>query len=213
MVSYDIIAYFLLGNIILYLLIHIPLDILTYMNKERKTKENTEEYSAWGEQQFIKIITLISSLVFWVFFAIWPILHLLHSDNFILFFNYTIPIVGEIIQYIGFVLIGLATIIAIIGRIARKRIAISWGVPKELTTNIGFQIVRHPLYASYCYYFLGFPLVMSNYLLIPLILGVIGYYNTAKYEEQILEKEFGEEYQAYQRKVGMLIPFIERKKE
>ena len=54
---------------------------------------------------------------------------------------------------------------------------------------------------------------MANYLLLPMILGIIGYYYTAKYEEKILEKEFGEEYQNYQRKVGMLIPFIGRKKK
>ena len=53
---------------------------------------------------------------------------------------------------------------------------------------------------------------MQNFLLIPLILGIFGYYFTAKYEERILEKEFGEDYQSYQRKVGMLLPLIGRRK-
>ena len=77
----------------------------------------------------------------------------------------------------------------------------------------GFRLVRHPLYASYCYYFIGLPLAMFNYLLFPLILGIIGYYFTAIYEERILVEEFGEEYIEYRKKVGMFIPLIGKQRK
>ena len=133
-------------------------------------------------------------------------------DNFILFFNFNIPYVGNAIQIIGLILIGLGTSIASIGRISRGTKAISWGVPKELTKKWGFKIVRHPLYASYCYYFLGIPLAILNYILLPLVLGIFGYYYSAKYEEKILVQEFGDEYIEYQKEVGKLIPFIGKRK-
>ncbi len=213
MINYNIIAYYIGANILLYFLIHIPLDILTLRDKQEKYKENAKEYSAWGNQNLVKIITVITSIYFWVFSVLWPVLHIFTWDNFVMICNFEIPIAGEAFQYIGMVIIGFGTIIACLGRIARKTQAISWGVPNKLTVKLGFRIVRHPLYASYCYYFLGIPLAMMNYLLLPLILGIIGYYFTAKYEEEILLQEFGEEYFAYQKKVGMLLPFIGRYRE
>lgn len=214
MVSYDFLSYFIGGNAILYLLIHLPLDLLTLINQREKRKEEAEEYPPWEEgKNIIKIITVFTSLYFWTFFLGWPILHLLQWDGFILFFNFQIPYIGKALQYIGLILIGGGTLIACIGRIARGIKAISWGVPKELTTNLGFRIVRHPLYASYCNYFLGIPLAMLNFLLLSLLPGIIGYFFTAKYEESILIKEFGEDYKEYQKKVGMLIPFVGRRKD
>lgn len=212
MVNYDILAYYIGSNILVYMLIHIPLDLITYRRKTEGYKEDAKDYPAWEDQNFTKIITVITSLVFWVFVIFWPILHIFDIDDFILFFNFAIPYVDEVFQIIGLVLVGLGTFIASIGRISRSTKAISWGVPKELTKKWGFRIVRHPLYASYCYYFIGIPLAMLNYLLIPLILGIFGYYLTAVYEEKILVREFGEEYIEYQKKVGMLVPFIGRRK-
>lgn len=212
LINYDIIAYFIGSNALLYLLIHIPIDIITYTNKKERYKAGAEEYPTWSGQNIIKIFTVFSSILFWLFFICWPILHLISADNFILFFNFTIPVVGEMLQYIGLVFVGLGSIIAITGRISRGVNAISWGVPKGLTIKGAFKVVRHPLYSSYCFYFIGIPLTMLNFLLIPLAIGIIGYYFTAKYEEEILVKEFGYEYQIYQSKVGMLLPFIGRKK-
>ena len=210
--NYDIIAYFIGSNALLYLATHIPLDIITFSKKIERHKEGAEDYPAWKGQNFVKVITVFTSIFFWIFFIFWPLLHLIKVDNFILFFNFSLPVVGNAFQICGLVLVGFGTLIAIIGRISRGVKAISWGVPKELTIKGGFRIVRHPLYSSYCFYFVGFPLAMLNFLLIPLILGIIGYYYSAKYEEEILVKEFGDEYINYQSEVGMFLPLIGRKK-
>jgi len=213
MISFNFLVYYIGLNALLYLLIHIPLDTLIIINRQEKQKEGAKDYPRWEEgKSFTKIVTVLASLYFWIFFICWPIFHLFSGDGLLLIFNFEIPYVGTVIQYTGLILIGAGTFIACIGRIARGRKAISWGVPKELTTRWGFRIVRHPLYASYCYYFIGIPLAMQNYLLLPMILGVIGYYLTAKYEEKILEAEFGENYYEYQKRVGMMIPFIGRRK-
>jgi len=213
MLDYNILAIFIGSNALLYLLTHIPIDAITFFSKNEKYKAEAKEYPAWDKSKFIAIITVGASLFFWVFFLIWPILHLLGWDNFILFFNFEIPYVSIYLQIFGMVLVALGTLIAIIGRFSRGTIAISWGVPKKLTVIGMFRIIRHPLYSSYCFYFIGMPIMMQNFLLIPLILGVLGYYLSAVYEEKILVEEFGEEYIDYQKKVGMLIPFIGRKKE
>lgn len=193
------------------MLIHIPIDIITYNLKAEKLKTGAKDYPPWDKSNFIKTATVLASLFFWLFFLVWPILHFLDWDSFILFFNFEIPFVGIPFQITGMILIAFGIIIAIIGRVSRGTKAISWGVPKSLTVKGGFQLVRHPLYASYCYYFIGLPLAMFNYLLFLLVLGVIGYYFTAKYEERILVEEFGEGYCEYQKKVGMLIPLIGKK--
>jgi len=213
MINYNILALVIGINVLTYLIIHIPLDILTLASKVQREKNNAENYPAWEKDKaFIKIITLITSLLFWIFFLVWPLLHLLKWDNFFLYFNFEIPYLITALQYIGLIFVCLGTFIACLGRISRSIYAISWGVPNQLTTRLGYRIVRHPLYTSYCCYFLGVPLAMQNYLLLILVLGIIGYVQTARYEEKILLQEFGEEYEAFQRKVGMIIPFIGRRK-
>ncbi len=207
---YNILAYFVGLNAFVYLAIHVPLDIFTLLNKEQKEKDGTKEYSRWENNALVEILTILSTLYFWAFFLCWPVVHIMFDMELSLLWHITLPY-SEAMQYLGMVLISAGTFIACAGRIARGQNAISWGVPKELTTRWGFRVVRHPLYASYCYYFIGIPLTMQTPLLFPLILGVIGYYLTAQYEETILETEFGEQYRRYQQEVGMLIPFVGRK--
>jgi len=213
MIDITIIAWIFIANVTVYFGIHLPLDILTQVKNKNREKKG-KNYPPWGEKKlFVKIITVIASLFFWAFICCWPILHFLHWDGFVIFFNYEIPYISTTLQYLGAVLTCWATIIACLGRISRSIYAISWGVPQQLTIKGGFRIVRHPLYASYCYYFLGLPLLFPNYFLLILLPGIYGYYRTAKYEEEILLEEFGEEYRNYQKKVGMLLPFIGRKKK
>ena len=183
MLDYDILAIFIGSNALLYLLTHIPLDILTFFSKNEKYKAEAKEYPAWDKSNFTKVITIVASLFFWVFFLIWPILHLLMWDNFILFFNFVIPYVTIYLQIFGMILVALGSLIAITGRFSRGTKAISWGVPKKLTINGMFRFIRHPLYSSYCFYFIGIPIMMLNFLLIPLILGIIGYYFGATFRK------------------------------
>ncbi len=70
-----------------------------------------------------------------------------------------------------------------------------------------YKIIRHPLYVSYILILIGLSFILLLFwLLIPTLCITIGIYPTAKAEEALLIEQFGEEYLAYQQKVGMLIP-------
>ena len=208
MVSSDLFAWFIGVNALIYLAVHLPLD--TIMLLSRKEQQRDVKYPPWGRGPVTMVVTVVTTLYFWIFFLCWPVVHLMELDEFFLQYSFELPLM---IRYCGLLLIGAGTLVACAGRIARGRKAISWGVPKKLTTSLGFSIVRHPLYASYCYYFVGIPLAVQNYLLLFLLPGVVGYYIITRYEETILEKEFGEAYRTYQGEVGMLIPFVGRRKD
>jgi protein-S-isoprenylcysteine O-methyltransferase Ste14 len=51
-------------------------------------------------------------------------------------------------------------------------------------------------------------LIYQSLLIFPLLIGIYGYYETAKYEEEILVKHFGEEYREYQRRTGRFFPRV-----
>ncbi len=211
MISYDIIAYFLAANAIIYIAIHLPLEVLAYKNNESKQKEDSGEYDIWKRSKPTILISTFSTIYFWIFFTIWPIYYLIFSSEFIEQFSYSLNH-STYLQIIGLILVLFATTIEILGRIERGKSAISWGVPSKLKTGLGQKIVRHPLYASYIYYFIAFQLIFQSLIFLPLLPGILGYYSIAKYEESILTYEFGDEYRNYQNKVGMLIPFMGRRK-
>ena len=119
-----------------------------------------------------------------------------------------------------FVLAGLALVITgaitnILGRLALGR---NWAnhikiySDHALVSGGAYKIVRHPLYASLIWMFLGASLVYLNYLafLANAIIFVPFMYYRAKQEEDLLSKEF-EEYKDYQKNVGMFFPKIFRR--
>lgn len=77
-----------------------------------------------------------------------------------------------------------------------------------LVTTGPFAVVRHPLYASLIWMFLGGALVYSNLAALLLTLGVFVpmMYVRAKKEDALLGEAFGAEYEAYRRRTGMLFP-------
>lgn len=73
-------------------------------------------------------------------------------------------------------------------------------------------IVRHPLYTSSLILLWGWFLYQStNVVLLIVIITTAYIYIGAKLEEQKLIKEFGTDYKAYQKRVNMLIPFIQER--
>lgn len=208
MLDHDTLAVFLAFNVVAYLIVHLP-----YIYKSlKRTSEGSvrrslrDSYSPLKGNIIISIIVL-TTLYFFVIFLIWPFYHSLFGSEFLERWLVKLPFSTKF-QLIGIVLVTAATAINLLGRIARGESYISDGVPEELSKDLGHKVVRHPLYASYCYYFVGFQFIFQSYLTLPLILGIIAYYSAAKKEEELLEEEFGEEYREYQREVGMLLPFL-----
>jgi protein-S-isoprenylcysteine O-methyltransferase Ste14 len=80
----------------------------------------------------------------------------------------------------------------------------------ELVRSGPFALVRHPVYTGLALHFLGACLATGNVLL---ILGTLcgsfpAFYVRARAEEKLLRGEFGAEYDAYAKQVGMLVPFL-----
>jgi protein-S-isoprenylcysteine O-methyltransferase Ste14 len=78
---------------------------------------------------------------------------------------------------------------------------------QALVTGGVYSIVRHPLYASLIWMFIGASLVYANVLalLSTLLVFLPFMYYRAKQEERLLEKEF-DGYVEYRNKVGMFFP-------
>ena len=121
---------------------------------------------------------------------------------------------------VPFIMLGLALVVAgaavnILGRLALGK---NWAnhikiySDHALVVSGAYGFVRHPLYASLIWMFLGASLVYSNYLafLANGLVFIPFMYYRAKQEEDLLAKEF-KEYKDYQRKVGMFFPEIFRR--
>lgn len=117
-----------------------------------------------------------------------------------------IQIIGLLIFYIGAVTYNVNIVVA--GKYLRPAPS---GLLRDqkLVQEGPYRIIRHPLYVSYVLILAGLSLALLSYwLMIPTLLVIVGIYPTAKAEEETLIEHFGDEYIAYQKKVGMLFPRI-----
>lgn len=208
MFDYQIIGIFFAINLTIYLVVSLPLDLVTYGRNSKGAKERSHQI----ETNIIMIITFLISGYMWLIYFLVPIDALIGLNIFSYQILFNFDPLNTLIQSLGLVIILFATFVASWGRVSRGRRAFSWGVPKKLEKEGMYSLIRHPLYASYCYYFVGFVLLLQNLLILPLLIGIYGYYDISKYEETILIDHFGEEYSEYQERVGRFFPRLRRKK-
>ncbi len=73
-----------------------------------------------------------------------------------------------------------------------------------------YGIIRHPQYLSQILSDLGAAVALMSYVAIPVILlfEIPLFILRARYEDKLLEKHFGNEYTAYKKKTGFMIPFV-----
>ncbi len=78
---------------------------------------------------------------------------------------------------------------------------------QSLVQQGAYALVRHPLYASLTWMFVGAALVYRNAVLLgaTVLVFVPAMVLRARQEERLLEKRFPE-YDGYRRRVGMLLP-------
>ena len=72
-----------------------------------------------------------------------------------------------------------------------------------------FRLVRHPIYTGALLFYLG--AILSTLSLASAafwIVILVFYYRIARYEENILIQEFGQDYLNYKKKTGMLFPKV-----
>ena len=80
----------------------------------------------------------------------------------------------------------------------------------ELVQSGPFRVVRNPVYTGLALHFLGACLATGNVLLtLGTLFGSLpAFYLRARAEERLLREQFGAEYEAYAKEVGMLVPFL-----
>ena len=161
------------------------------------TKKHSEHPHLTGEHRWGdtgQLILLVLFLGIWI------------TDSFI--FHYSTFLVEVVPNYIrvpvaGLVLIGgwymaRGGMKAVFGTTREKPDVISTGV---------FGIVRHPIYTGAILFYLGATVITMSIASAAFVLIIIGFYIAiGKYEERILEEEFGNDYLEYKKKTGMLFP-------
>jgi len=119
--------------------------------------------------------------------------------------NFSTPILHSMISL---PLIMLGAWIAIRGvKAVRLDVAETHCTPKRLETTGVYSIVRHPQYLGWILAHVGISILLSvwySMLFTPILIAII--YIISKKEEDELVREFGKEYQDYQKEVPMMIP-------
>ena len=193
-------------NFLVYIVLTLPLDLKTYFQGENINRN--KQISPKTKINLWSILAFITSGLVWLIFfldttALFLNIRIVYNPNLI-------PgiLMLNIVQLLGAIFISFGTIIAVLGRYSRWDRAFSWGIPIKLETRGMYHWIRHPLYSSYIFYFLGFPLLYLNPCFLFLLLGILGYFSITLYEEALLVKYFPEEYPLYQKRVKRFIPFL-----
>ena len=80
----------------------------------------------------------------------------------------------------------------------------------KLVREGAYSVVRHPIYTSMFCILLGMGFMTSSipFLLIAIVVFIIGTEIRVRIEDRLLAERFGEEFTAFQGKVGAYIPFV-----
>lgn len=80
----------------------------------------------------------------------------------------------------------------------------------QLVTTGSYKLIRHPQYISQLISDLGAGVALMGYLIIPVVLFVELplFILRAVYEDKLLQKHFGDEFSAYKKRSGFMLPFI-----
>ena len=119
----------------------------------------------------------------------------------------------DVLSWIGLMIYLLAAVIVVLARINLGKQGTGTLVVREdhelITTGL-YKYLRNPMYSGTLLGVVGFALV-SQSIVISLITFILYFWIFNKriiYEEQLLEKEFGEKYQEYKASSYRLIPFV-----
>jgi protein-S-isoprenylcysteine O-methyltransferase Ste14 len=97
---------------------------------------------------------------------------------------------------------------------ARVHIGRNWGTPMslkenpELVTSGPYQYIRHPIYSGMLLAILGSALVGGLVWLIVFVAYGAYFIYGARVEEQIMTRQFPDQYPGYKKQTKMIIPFV-----
>jgi protein-S-isoprenylcysteine O-methyltransferase Ste14 len=144
-----------------------------------------------------QIICLIVFLIVWVL------------DSFL--FKYSIFLSAYISVYIRAAAAALALILSVY-MIRSGHRAVSHDAsdsPPQLITDGAFGRMRHPIYLAALLFYIILIVITLSLISLFLFIGIIIFYGIiTRFEEKFLEKQFGQEYLDYKKKVPKWIPRI-----
>jgi protein-S-isoprenylcysteine O-methyltransferase Ste14 len=143
-------------------------------------------------------------ILLFVFLGVWVL------DSFILkistFLNHYIPWFVQVPFALFFLFCS--------GYLAQKGMKIIFGEKRETPSVVDrdvFGIVRHPIYLAAILLYLGMILFTFSLFSVGVwIIIILFYHLISRYEERLLLKKFGKEYEDYMKRVPMWIPFFPR---
>jgi protein-S-isoprenylcysteine O-methyltransferase len=150
-----------------------------------------------------------NTIIFWWSFGILPGIFAIPN----LLPGLTIPGNSNILFATGIFLISAGILLRFwsvrkLGKFFRSTIVIQ--EKHKLITTGPYKYLRNPSYTGVLLTFIGFGIGIGNWLsLISLfIIGLISFARRISFENQALPKKFGKEYEEYQKKTWLLLPFI-----
>jgi protein-S-isoprenylcysteine O-methyltransferase Ste14 len=120
-------------------------------------------------------------------------------------------VVSPLLGTFGVALVCLGLALAVYARVYLGR---NWGMPMsrkvdpELVTGGPYAKVRHPIYSGVTLAMLGSAIGDGVYWALPLVLSVPYFIYSARREEELMRKQFGERYRDYMRRTKMIVPFV-----
>lgn len=115
---------------------------------------------------------------------------------------------GEFIRILGIIMYVTGMIAALWARFTMNKV---WGIPgehaaqqNELITTGPFALSRNPIYFGFVLIYFGFAFAIGSWLFFLRIPLLLYFYRSAKKEEKLLEKRFGEKYLKYKASVPLI---------
>ena len=138
-------------------------------------------------------------VLFVLFVAVWVI------DSFFLEFSTHpaphVPLLPRLL------LAGAALVAAVMLVRAAHTVMDHGSESRELVTTGAFGRVRHPLYLGCMLFYLGLVLATLSIASAALFVVIVLFYDyIARYEERLLVRRFGEEYERYRQRAGRWLP-------
>lgn len=125
--------------------------------------------------------------------------------QFIMLFIYGVWANLDIILYLGFVSLGFSAVLFLSSNILKKEGGMEEGkgfVTTKLVSTGIYGVIRHPIYLSLAYVFIGFALISQHplSLFFGFTMALCCYYFMIE-EEKLTYEKFGEEYLQYMKKI------------
>lgn len=192
---------------IIYLGGWIVAEIIRFPHRMRNRQERRQK--KLSESQFTAADVLLDIVAF-VGLQVLPLVYIF--STWLDFADYTLP------AWVGWIGAGVFIIALLLLWRAHADLGLSWSptmeiTPKqELVTQGVYRHIRHPIYASVWLWGIAQPLLVQNWLagLGGLLFFIPVYLTRVPREEEMMVRQYGDEYQLYMEETGRVFPRISK---